>query len=87
MTPGQLWTVVVDYAEAGTVPSVGGARLQKPYFPIETWPRSSDCPYPTINNATYEFHRAHGVDTFFVGEGSLSECGSSAPGSLLWDSV
>jgi hypothetical protein len=59
----------------------------KTFFPFETWPRSSDCPYPTLNNVTYNWHREHGVDTFFVGEGTVSQCGGQQPGNYLWDEV
>ena len=84
---GQLWTVVVSYAEQGSVPSVGGGRHMKTFFPIESWPHSTDCPYPTINTTNYNFTRDHGIDTMFVYESTLSGCNSTLPGNYLWDTV
>ena len=79
--------MVVEYEEGGSVASVGGGRHMKEFFPFETWPDSANCPYPTINNSTYAFHRQHGVDTFFVGQNTLPGCNSSLPGNALWDQV
>ena len=84
---GQLWTVVVSYAEQGSLASVGGGRHMKTFFPIESWPHSVDCPYPTINTSKYNFTREHGIDTLFVYESTLSGCNSSLPGNYLWDTV
>lgn len=52
--PGCLYTVVLIYAEAGSIPSVAGGRLAKTHFPIEAWPKSDECPYPTINDKNYK---------------------------------
>ena len=52
--PGQLYTVVLIYAEPGSVPSVAGGRLAKTHFPIEAWPKSHECPYPTIKDDNYK---------------------------------
>ena len=51
---GNLYTVVLMYAESGAVPSVAGGRLAKPHFPIEAWPKSNECPFPTINDKNYK---------------------------------
>ena len=52
--PGHLYTVVLVYAETGSVPSVAGGRLAKTHFPIESWPKSHECPYPTIMDDNYK---------------------------------
>ena len=52
--PGSLYTVVLIYAEVGSIPSVAGGRLAKTHFPIESWPKSSECPYPTVNDKNYK---------------------------------
>lgn len=52
--PGQLYTVVLMYAENGSIPSVAGGRLAKAHFPIESWPKSNECPYPTISDDNYK---------------------------------
>ena len=52
--PGHLYTVVLIYAESGSIPSVAGGRLAKTHFPIEAWPKSHECPYPTIKDDNYK---------------------------------
>ncbi len=52
--PGNLYTVVLLYAETGSIPSVAGGRLAKTYFPIEAWPKSHECPFPTVNDDNYK---------------------------------
>ena len=101
--PGNLFTVVLQYANPGTPESVAGGRVTKAHFPIESWPKSYECPFPTVNDGNYkvsvclsvclsvcplanwcwllQFHRDHGIDTLFFGEGSASKCGSGVPGS------
>ena len=54
--PGHLYTVVLVYAEASSVPSVAGGRLAKTHFPIESWPKSHECPYPTIMDDNYKVY-------------------------------
>ena len=52
--PGNLYTVVLIYSESGSIPSVAGGRLAKAHFPIEAWPKSHECPYPTIEDDNYK---------------------------------
>ena len=51
---GNLYTVVLQYAESGVPESVAGGRLLKAHFPIESWPKSSECPFPTINDDNFK---------------------------------
>ncbi len=62
--PGTAWTVVARFDEGA--PSVGVGRVLKPFFPIETWPNTSDCPVPTGNRANWEKHYLAGFDTYFL---------------------
>ena len=55
--PGNLVTVVILFAESGAIPAVGGVRLAKTHFPIESWPKSHECPFPTINDDNYKVIR------------------------------
>ena len=67
VSPGSVWTVEIDWAEAPRVArTAAGGLLLTEFFPIETWEHSSDCPFPTINDTAYALHRAHGIDTFFT---------------------
>lgn len=52
--PGSLYTVVLMYAEVGSIASVAGGRLAKTHFPIESWPKSNECPYPTVKDENYK---------------------------------
>jgi hypothetical protein len=72
LAPGSALTARVQFDD-GTV-AVAGIRRQKEFFPMETWPKSSECPYPTVNDTNYRIHRDHGVDTFFTTDGSTSKC-------------
>ena len=52
--PGNLFTVVLQYAEGGAPESAAGGRLMRTHFPIEAWPKSSECPFPTVNDDNYK---------------------------------
>ena len=54
VAPGNLYTVVLQYAESGAGESVAGGRLAKTHFPIESWPKSHECPFPTVNDNNYQ---------------------------------
>ena len=42
VSPGNLYTVVLQYAETGAGESVAGGRVAKTHFPIESWPKSHE---------------------------------------------
>lgn len=60
--PGSLVTVVLQYAEQGAVESVSGSRVAKAYFPIESWPKSHECPFPTVNDANYQVMSTYPIE-------------------------
>ncbi len=62
--PGEPYTVVVEFENAN--PSVGVGRVIKPFFPIEAWPNSSECPVPGGNQTNYQSARNAFIDTMFV---------------------
>ncbi len=71
ITPGAPWTVVIEFED--TVPTVGVGRVIRPFFPIETWQNSSQCPFPGGNNEPeWDDHRDAGIDTFMF-SGSLAD--------------
>lgn len=55
--------------------AVAGGRALLEFFPIEAWQKSSECPFPTVNDTNYKLHRRYGIDTFLVSQGSASKCG------------
>lgn len=61
---GEPYTVVVEFEN--TNPSVGVGRVIKPFFPIEAWPNSSECPVPGGNQKNYQAARNAFIDTIFV---------------------
>jgi hypothetical protein len=63
---GTVWTLTIQFVESNFEDSIGGGIFWKEFFPIETWPHGSDCPFPTINDTAYALHRSHGIDTFFT---------------------
>jgi hypothetical protein len=63
---GGPWTVVVEFDDGP--PSVAGGRVLPPFFPIEAWPESDDCPFPVPggNHAEWQRHKEAGFDTIFL---------------------
>ena len=63
---GAAWTVVAELAEGGA--AVGAGRIVRPFFPVESWPNSSDCPFPGpgAKSANYDRHVKAGFDTAFM---------------------
>lgn len=55
--PGDLYTLVIQYSEEGVPPAVAAGRIAKTHFAIESWETTSDCPYPTVNDANYQVGR------------------------------
>jgi len=62
---GDPWTVVVEWQDAP--PSVGVGRVLREHFVIEAWAASSDCPFPGVNDETYQAHRQIGIDVTHTG--------------------
>jgi hypothetical protein len=49
---GDLWTV--SLAVAGDPSPLGwGGRVIQEHFPIEVWPKSTDCPLPGVNDSNW----------------------------------
>lgn len=66
---GDLFTVQLG-------PGLGyGGRTPDLRYPIEVWPRSSDCPVPGVNDTTASELTSHGIDTVFYAKGDFeSNC-------------
>ncbi len=62
--PGAPWTVVADWED--TPDAVAGGRFLDPFFPIEAWPTSSDCPLPGGNTSWLDEHFHAGFDTVYA---------------------
>jgi len=73
LAPGNLWTVTIEWQNA--VPSTAGGRVIREFYPIETWQTTSDCPWPGVNQANYDKHRAASIDTFYLHGGNAETCG------------
>ena len=52
--PGNLITVALEFADTGSVAVGNGVRLAKSHFPIESWPKSHECPFPTVMDDNYQ---------------------------------
>lgn len=72
---GSAYTVVVE--PEGSPPAVGVGRIVPPRFPVEAWPRSSDCVVPTGDAEHYAMHREAGFDTMYYYWGGGAKCGTS----------
>ena len=42
-----------------------GARTPEARLPVEVWPRSDDCPVPTVNDTASAELTSHAIDTVF----------------------
>jgi hypothetical protein len=78
-TPGAPFTVAVEYA--GAPAAVGVGRIVKPFFPVESWVTSSDCPFPGGNAANWQKHARAGIDTIFLYWGS-EQCATSTANAI-----
>ena len=79
LSRGSPMTVVI-YKESEAAPSVAGSWVAVPHFPIESWPKSDECPFPTMNDANYQFLKQHGFDTYFFRENPPIECNNPVQG-------
>lgn len=70
---GAPWSVVVEFSDL--TPSVGVGRVIRPFFPIEAWPNSSECPLPGVNDATHRLATQGGLDTLYIYWNGYQECG------------
>lgn len=61
---GDPWTVVAQWEDAP--PSVAGGRVVAVHFPIHTWPKSYDCPFPGASEERWLAYRAQGIDMPFL---------------------
>lgn len=53
LKPGNLVTVVLEFQESD--PPLGtGLRVGKTHFPIEAYPKSHECPFPTVKDDNYK---------------------------------
>ncbi len=73
-TLGDPWTVVVEFENSP--PTVGVGRVIKPFFPIESYTNTSQCPFPGGKDDNYRAYREAGLDTFYLhnGVGSAENC-------------
>jgi hypothetical protein len=69
---GAAWTVVAEYV--GAPAAVGAGRVIRPFFPMEAWQNSDQCPFPGGKLADLKAFRGAGFDTFFLMGGMASAC-------------
>lgn len=67
-SPGEAWTVVVDYKNAPS--AVGTGRVIPETFPVMAWNNTSERPFPSGDLDNYLKIRAAGIDTIFVNNGT-----------------
>jgi hypothetical protein len=75
--PGSAFTVVIEH-DAGAAVAVG--RTQRPFFPVEAWNNTTECPFPGAGgNATNDAALvAAGIDTTYLHGGVCGTCGCDA---------
>jgi hypothetical protein len=72
---GAPFSVVATFTDASASVAVG--RVGPRDFPIHTWPREVDCPFPGGHDDLFAAHREAGFDTFFL-RGQYGEPGCNA---------
>jgi hypothetical protein len=72
---GAAWTVVATFDDGSH--AVGSGRVIRPFFPIEAWNNTTECPFPgTGGNAEhYEAMRDATFDTIYTHGGVCARCG------------
>jgi hypothetical protein len=70
--PGEPWTVVVEYTSGET--AVGVGRIIKPFFILEAWNNTTQCPFPGGNASNYKTFIDAGLDTTYIHYGVGSSC-------------
>lgn len=70
--PGDIWTAVLFTGSDG----IGyGGRVVPERFPIEAWPKSSDCPLPGGNEQNTEWVKSLGIDSIYYSASNFKkEC-------------
>jgi hypothetical protein len=63
VSPGEAWTVVVQYANAPA--AVGVGRVLPARFPVEAWTNTSECPFPSGDAANHQSISGAGIDTIY----------------------
>jgi hypothetical protein len=72
--PGAAFSVAFEYTDAVT--AVGVGRVVAPFYPIEAWNNTSECPFPGGNAANYDaIVKKGGVDTLYHHGGVCNACG------------
>lgn len=61
---GSAWTLAIE--TDGFLPTTAVGRHLKPFFPIEAWPKTSDCPLPGSNDEAFQKVTEAGIDTLYT---------------------
>lgn len=72
LSAGEVWTVSIN-TQGGPGSQGWGGRVIPETFPIEAWPKSSDCPIPGGNKKNWEMISGSGIDTLYI---RGDDCGS-----------
>jgi len=80
--PGDLWTAAAAFE--GAPSAANGGRVLRPFFPIEAWNNTTECPWPGANDVHAEAYAAAGIDTHYLHGGVCNNCGCET-GTLIED--
>jgi hypothetical protein len=75
-----------------------GGRVPDSRYSIEVWPRQGDCPFPSVNDKSWNELKSHGIDTVFMNHvevgyschssvGALTQTQSEKEQLFLWTSI
>ena len=83
--PGDAWSVIVEWADADD--AVGVGRVLPPFFPIEAWNSTTDCPFPGGDEDALAMHREALIDTLYIHGGVCDRCGGCDTATLLGETL
>jgi hypothetical protein len=71
LSPGDAWTVVVEYATAPA--AVGTGRVIPEFFPIMAWNNTPERPFPSGIAENYQNIRNAGIDTIYINSSTCAD--------------
>jgi hypothetical protein len=85
LTRGDLFTAAVHATNSNgqQFAIANGGRVPDSRYTIEVWPKEGDCPFPSVNDKSWNELKSHGIDTAFMTDGDVVHSCHSSVGELI----
>jgi hypothetical protein len=60
-----------------------GGRVPDSRYSIEVWPKKGDCPFPSVNDKSWNELKSHGIDTVFMRHNDISSVCHAKLGDVI----